>query len=113
MKGKPIAAGSDVIITDVGINTDGNALICATSLIACCNSAASGGSKLGNWTFSNNGSSIGGPIDGGDFYVTRNNRRQVILQRRNDAMGPLGMFCCEVATITQFTGASICANLGS
>lgn len=97
-----------MIITDVGENTDGNALICTTSLLACCNSEASGGSKRGNWILPSK-NYIGGPGDGEDFYVTRSSQHQVLLQRRNNALGPLRTYCCMVETVVS-SNATICVN---
>ena len=117
MRGNSQVNGSDLIITDVGENRDGFAFICTTYLRACCNSGASGGTRRGDWVYKGTDGSadvtIGGAGDGGDFYVTRNSQRQVTLSRRNDAMGPLGTYCCEVMTeASPNADVSICANLG-
>lgn len=48
----------------------------------------------------------GGAGDGHDFYVTRSDQQ---LQRRNNAAGPLGLYCCEVETVASLS-VSICVN---
>ena len=112
LRGIAIANQSDVRIIDVGLNyPDEEAIICRTDLMACCNSAASGGSRRGNWTFPN-GSAVGGSGARGDMFVTRDDLQQVVLQRRNNALGPLGTYCCMVETNSHPNGASICVNLG-
>ena len=106
MKGQFIAGGSDLIITDVESGANGG-LICRTDQSDCCNSQS--GRKRGEWRLPN-GLVAGKPSAGGDFYVTRQ-LRQVLLNRRNNALGPLGRYCCEVDTVAD-PNAKICVNLG-
>lgn len=108
MKNEFISDGSNVIITDIGEGADA-ALICMTNLPACCNSAASGGTRRGDWSVQNTGAVIGGRRDGGGFYVTRSAQSQVLLQRRNNTLEPLGKYCCEVETVAR-SNAIICVN---
>ena len=80
-------------ITEIGTGSDA-ALICTTDQTDCCNTAA--GSNRGDW-LNPDGSMIVGAAAGGDFYVTRS-LQQVRLNRRNNALRPLGQYCCAVDT---------------
>ncbi len=67
--------------------------------------AAGRGVRRGEWVLSD-GSLVGIPADGGDFYRNRGDR-QVFLHRRNNAMGPLG---CDVDTVATLN-AIACVNI--
>ena len=95
-----------MIITDVGTGVE-DALICRTDRPDCCNSR-SGSTRRGEWRFPN-GSVVPAPSAGENFYVTRN-IQQVLLNRRNSALGPLGCYCCEVDTWAD-PKARICSNM--
>ena len=102
LNGHPIASGDDVAITDIG---EGDAaVICMTDKEGCCSS-----NKQGEWRFPNN-TTVGTEGKGGDFYRNRGNQ-QVILNRRRNALGPLGQYCCEVATVDN-PNARICIDIG-
>ena len=74
-------------VDDIAEN-DG-ALLCYTNNVECCES-----SRKGEWYFPN-GTTVGTSVDGGDFY--RNRGPSVVrLNRRNNAMMPTGVFCCEI-----------------
>lgn len=109
LRNRTIAGGSDVIITDVGMHDDDAALICTTDISPCCNTAS--GSNQGNWTIQSTGEVIGRRSEGGDFFVIRTRHSQVILQRTDNATGPLGVYCCEVETNISSSG-TVCVNLG-
>ena len=106
MSGQSIASGSDVMITDVGETAANAALICLTDVPNCCRSVD--GNRQGEWTFPN-GSLVEIPGAGRDFYRNRNTR-VVLLQRRNNALGPLGAYCCKVEAVDD-PDAIVCINL--
>ena len=71
-------------ITDIG---EDNALICMTNLTDCMNDEG------GEWKFPN-GSNVGTIDEDGDFYSINRTAQLVSLHRRNNARGPLGLYCC-------------------
>ncbi len=86
---------SIVTITDIVVGD--NALFCLSNSISCCRSIDGGAS--GEW-FLPGGSS---PIDGGGEFsstiadFSRSRRPSaVILNRRNNAIGPEGLYRCDV-----------------
>ena len=103
-------AGSQIFITDVGESTptSGGALVCRTDRDDCCrNDPQAGETRQGNWTYPN-----GNLVDDGsgdDIYRTRE-ASTVLLNRRNGATGPTGLYCCEVASVAD-PDARICINL--
>ncbi len=105
LRGQRIANGSDVVITDIGIGPD-NALTCETDQKDCCNTAA--GNQRGEWIFPDN-TIVARSSEGGDFFINRR-YRQVLLNRRNNATGPLGSYCCDVDTMDD-PNATICINI--
>ena len=94
-------------ITDIGTGSAA-AIICRTDQTDCCNSAG-GRTRRGEWRCPN-GSVVAAPSAGGDVYVTRQ-IQQVTLNRRNNALQPLGRYCCEVDTVDD-PNATICVNMG-
>ena len=97
LNGRTIASGGDVIITDIGKGD--KALVCMTDLADCCNVQ---NNKRGEWKFPD-GTLVGTDGGGGDIYRNRGTKL-VLLNRRNNALGPLGSYCCEVDT------SMICIN---
>jgi hypothetical protein len=86
------AAYAQIPITDVGEDSaSGGALLCITNLPTCCATQ-----RQGEW-FYPNGTKVGIPANGDDFYRNRGTSA-VRLHRRNNAMQPTGRYCCEVAT---------------
>ena len=73
----------------------GNIVRCITDLDTCCGSGQ--GVHRGDWCFPN-GSILGNSSHGGDIYRTRGKMR-VNLRRRNNAMGPSGIYCCDIPTV--------------
>ena len=100
LNGQFIANNSDVLITDIGEHS--HALICMTDNVTCCRN------RRGEW-LSPDGSFVGTNRSGSDLYRNRGPQR-VFLQRRNDAMGPLGSYCCDVDTVAN-PDAIICINI--
>ena len=102
---------SIVNITDIGSH-DG-ALLCITNNPSCCYSISYYNntyyiSRIGEWYFPDK--SIV-PIEsyGGDFY--RNRGDQVVhLNRRNNAIMPVGEYCCEVPDASGIN-QSVCVNI--
>ena len=79
----------------VGINDaagTGNTVRCITDLGSCCRVAQ--GIHRGYWYYPGGGE----VFISGDIYRTRTAQR-VILNRRNNAMGPSGIYRCEVPTV--------------
>ena len=95
-------------MTDIGEGS-GAALICTTDQIDCCDDAP-GNVRRGEWLYPN-GSLVTIIRANLGFYRTRNIGGQVLLHRRNNALQPLGRYCCDVATVDD-PGATICVNLG-
>ena len=79
---------STVNITDIG-SCDG-ALLCITNNSSCCKNSL----RAGEWYFPDK-SIVPIQDEDGDFY--RNRGDQVVrLHRRNNALMPVGEYCCEV-----------------
>ena len=104
LNGSIISSGGDVLITDIGEGS--NALTCRTDQTNCCHLAGNN-IRRGEWRFP--GGSLVGKNGSGDIYRTRGDQ-QVILNRRNNALGPLGMYCCDVDTMAD-PNATICINI--
>ena len=104
------STGSQIPITDVGESTPTThcgALVCRTDRTDCC-SADPGEIKQGEWTYPN-GSLVDNKGSGDDIYRTRG-ASTVLLNRRNGATGPTGLYCCKVASAAD-PNATICINL--
>ena len=104
LKGEAIVSGGVVNITDIGEGAD--ALICTTDQTDCCNEE---GNAQGEWRFPN-GTLVAANNAGGSFYRSRGAQR-VLLNRRSNALGPVGAYCCEVRTITDSNANIICINM--
>ena len=103
-----ISGISDIPLSSVGEGA-GSYLTCRTDDTNCCREAESGVvGGVGAWHYPN-GSIVQRSSDGGDFYISRDGPMVVNLNRRNDVMGPTGLYCCVVPTSTG-TGV-FCANL--
>ena len=96
--------GDTVIITDIGIDIKadphpGSSLVCNTSNVNthCCRGANNpNGGSLGEWYFPN-GTIVPRPRDSPNGNLTRTGyTHQVRLNRRNNAMTPLGTYTCVV-----------------
>lgn len=104
LNSQAIASGGDVVITDIGEGDD--ALRCMTDQTDCCGNAT--GNRRGEWRLPN-GTLVGKSSVGDDFYRNRGTQ-QVLLNRRNNALEPLGSYCCEVDTVAN-PNATICINI--
>ena len=96
--------------TEVGESTaatSGSALFCRTYRINCCGDG-DGETRQGEWLYPN-GTQVRTSDSGDDFYRKRGTG-VVILNRRNGATGPTGLYCCEVASVDD-PNARICINL--
>ena len=88
----------------------GSYLTCRTDDTNCCREAESGvAGGVGTWHYPN-GSVVQSSSDGGDLYISRDGPMVVNLNRRNDVMGPTGLYCCVVPTSTG--NQTFCATLG-
>ena len=81
----------------------GNIVRCHTDLDSCCGSNQ--GVHRGDWCFPN-GSILGNSSHGGDIYRTRGAMR-VNLRRINNAMGPSGIYRCDIPTDAVHDGNDI------
>ena len=104
-------AGSQIPITDVGESTptsDG-ALACRTDRTDCCRAdSMAGETRQGHWIYPN-GVRVDNIASGDGIYRTRG-ASTVLLNRRNHATGPTGLYCCEVAAVAD-PDARICIIL--
>ena len=106
LNGQTIASGDDVVITDIGERDGaGNPVICMTDVVKCCNES---GERQGEWAYPNK-SVVGRPKENQGFYRNRG-QQQIFLNRRNNTIEPLGLYCCEVNT-TNEANATICINM--
>ena len=105
-------AGSQIPITDVGESTPtthGSALVCRTDRTDCCrDDPVAGETRQGHW-IDPIGDRVNNIASGVAIYRTRG-ASTVLLNRRNDATGPTGLYCCEVAT-RDAPNVRICINL--
>ena len=110
LEGQHYGNGSHILIDEIG-EGDGAALLCVTDLVQCCrgdNTPGVGG-PLGNWFYPNRSLiRLNGSND--DFYRSRG-LGSVRLNRRNNAMSPIGQFCCVVPDAT-FVDKTTCINIG-
>ena len=89
----PLANNSVVVITDIGDGRSGGSpLICTTTFTPCCASSAN---RYGEWYYPS-GDSVHNSAAGEDFYRGRGDDGTVCLNRRNNALSPLGIFYCEL-----------------
>ena len=103
---------SIVNITNIGSHD--SALLCITDNPSCCyrfnyyNNTYYNISRIGEWYFPDK-SKV--PIEnyGGDFYRNRGDR-VVRLNRRNNAITPVGEYCCEVPDASGIN-QSVCVNV--
>ncbi len=103
---------SDILITDIGSrprrsSPAKNSLACHTSLDNCCREG------IGKWFFPNGSKVLHQNSKHGDeldLYFNRGNQI-VALNRRNNATGPTGLYCCVVKDNTNET-QTFCANIG-
>ena len=77
-----------MLLSDIGKGS--SALFCLTDRTRCCSTTA-GGERHGAWRFPS-GSEVG---RGGDIYRDRS-YSSIILSRRNNAVGPTGIYICTI-----------------
>ena len=87
------------------IRTGDLTLLCITDLQECC---ASPGSRHGEWYFPNN-MIVLTKRSKADFYRDRGDS-VVHLHRRNNAMMPVGEYCCEVPD-ANYTDQTVCITV--
>ena len=108
LKGQHYGNGSSILIGQIG-EGDGAALLCVTDLDQCCHGDDTGGRGVGEWLYPN-GLLVQVEGSGDDFYRSRG-LGIVHLNRRNNAMSPIGQFCCVVPDATS-TNKTTCINIG-
>ena len=110
LRGLHVTNNSYVDIDDIGEGDDG-ALLCVTDLMQCCRGGDTpdGMRALGVWLYPN-GTDVQIQGDNYDFYRTRG-PSILRLNRRNNAISPTGLYCCEVPD-SIFTVQRVCANVG-
>ena len=91
LSGINYTANNTVLLLDSIGEEEEEALICRTDLTPCCRSPG-----RGNWFFPS-GISVSGNRDN-NISRTRSATSEVLLHRRNNALSPLGRYCCEVPT---------------
>ena len=110
LNGQLLTNSSDFLITEIGDRIDGGgvgeALLCYTDNIQCCNNTSVNTER---WFKLGQGDNIGDESDAGDFYISRG-LGVVRLHRRNNTF-PTGLFCCEVPDATS-TSQTLCVNIG-
>ena len=85
--GNQLANYSIVSLEEIGERE--SALICHTNSPGCCESP-----RAGEWYFPN-GSVVSIEEDMNDFYRNKS-CRAVLLHRKHNAMGPTGIYCCDI-----------------
>ena len=80
-----------MLLSDIGEGSSG--LFCLTDRERCCSSNR-GGDRRGAWIFPS-GSEVVQEDGGGDIYRDRS-YSSVILNRRNNAVEPTGIYTCEI-----------------
>ena len=88
LRGELYFNNSIVTITDIGFNI--NALYCFTNRSGCCR--GSDGGANGGWFFPDRSAVEEGMLD----FSRSRGPSAVLLNRRNSAMGPTGLYHCEV-----------------
>ena len=84
---------------------------CITDLMECCHGQDTPGvgGALGVWLYPD-GTDVGIQGSSDDFYRDRG-PRVVHLNRRNNALSPTGLYCCEVPDAGN-SQQRVCANVG-
>ena len=107
--GGSIYANNSVVAIDA-ISVGSGALYCLTNRLECCR--RSDGALAGQWYFPN-GTAVGTSADGVSIYRTRG-PSEILLNRRNNATMPTGVFRCEIpdaSGITQNVYVTVVARL--
>ena len=78
-----------MLLSEIGEGS--SALFCLTNRRLCCSPTAGEGERRGAWRFPN-GNEV---FMNGDVYSNRS-YSSVILNRRNNAVGPAGIYTCEI-----------------
>ena len=92
-KGRRLSSNSYVNITEIGTAGDGSDSIqCRSELQNCCQT---NGPLTGSWSFPN-GSALQSSSSGHSIIQSRGIMR-ADLRRRNNAIMPVGVYCCRIA----------------
>ena len=92
LKGELYSNNSIVNITDIGSGTD--ALYCFTNRSDCCR--RKDGGTNGEWFFPNSSAVEKGGLTSSLDFSRNRLLSAVLLNRRNNAVGPTGLYLCEV-----------------
>ena len=103
-------ANSAIPITDISESTEssGGGLVCRTDRTDCC-SLGLHRTRQEDWIYPDGVTPVRNNGSGDANYRTRG-VGTVILNRRNDATGPTGLYCCEVASVDD-PNSRICISL--
>ena len=97
---------SIIPITDIGEGD--SALQCITDRMPCCGSA---GNRIGQWLFPDT-RNVPDQSSTSSFFQSRGNSDGTVnLNRNDDVMEPIGLFCCVVPDATG-TNQMPCVNVG-
>ena len=97
-----------MLLSDIGEGS--SALFCLTDRTQCCSTTA-GGERHGAWRFPNGSEVIQGSMSG-DIYYDRS-YSSVILNRRNNTVGPTGIYACAIPSEADFLTALYIGVYGS
>ena len=92
--GQTLANHSYVNLSLVG-TSDSDSVQCHTDLMTCCSSTD--GSHRGDWYSPGLTNRLPFSNEDGDIYEHRTDQR-VYLHRRNSAISPVGIYCCDIPT---------------
>ena len=91
LRGINYSNNSLVTLTEIGDNMT-TALICHTNITSCCKSLSS--SALSNWKYP--GRTIVKSRYENETFTRNRGKRTIFLYRKEDRLGPTGMYTCEV-----------------
>ena len=92
LNGQSYGNDSEVLLTDIGVRANINALVCLTDSTQCCNVNEM---QLGEWYFPDGTQVLDGQDPSRDIF--RNRGLSVVrLNRRNNATSPTGLYRCEI-----------------
>ena len=98
LNGRVLPNNSIVLLSDIGEGSSG--LFCLTDRTRCCSTAA-GGEGHGSWGFPN-GSEVMRSVSMREIHWNQS-YSSVILNRRNKAMEPTGIYTCEIPYVRNIT----------
>ena len=95
LNGQSYGNDSEVLLTDIGVRVNINALFCLTDSTQCCRGTDNPSGGLGEWYFPDGTRVLDGLDASRDIF--RNRGLSVVrLNRRNNATSPTGVYRCEI-----------------